>query len=91
MRYLGCMLVLVAISTPAIAKPVSVDGHIRRDGTYVPSHQRTAPNSTINDNWTTKPNVNPNTGRAGTREPTYGGWGSSSNSGRSRSSSTWGN
>lgn len=90
MRYLYCALALAVISTPTFGKPVNVDGHVRRDGVYVPPHQRTSPNSTINDNWSTKPNVNPNTGRAGTREPTYGGWGSSSGNSRSRNS-TWGN
>lgn len=88
MRHLACVLALAVVSTPAFAKPVSVDGHIRRDGTYVPPHQRTAPNSTINDNWSTKPNVNPNTGRAGTREPSWGG--SSNSNTRSRSNSGWG-
>ena len=52
---------------------VYVSGHVRNDGTYVPGHHRTAPNSTINDNWTTRPNVNPYNGRVGTRSPSYGG------------------
>jgi hypothetical protein len=41
--------------------------HIRKDGTYVPSHRRSNPNRNSQDNWTTKPNVNPYTGRQGTR------------------------
>jgi hypothetical protein len=46
-----------------------VGGHIRRDGTYVQPHHRTAPNSTQRDNFSSKPNVNPYTGKPGTREP----------------------
>lgn len=87
MRYIVGFLALAAMGAVVEAKPVQVDGHIRRDGTYVPPHTRTAPNSTINDNWSTKPNVNPNTGRAGTREPS---WGNSSSSTNSRKGSSWG-
>lgn len=87
MRYLIGLVALATAGPAVVAKPVQVDGHVRRDGTYVPPHTRTAPNSTVNDNWSTKPNVNPTTGKAGTREPS---WGSSSNNGRSRESSAWG-
>jgi hypothetical protein len=48
---------------------VGVRPHIRRDGTYVQPHYRTAPNSTQRDNFSRKPNVNPYTGKPGTREP----------------------
>lgn len=50
---------------------VSVDGYYRKDGTYVETHQRSAPNSTVNDNWSTKGNENPYTGKAGTK---HGQW-----------------
>lgn len=46
-----------------------VAGHVRRDGTYVQPHQRTHPNQTERDNWSSKPNINPYTGKEGTREP----------------------
>lgn len=48
-----------------------VRGYTRSDGTYVQPHHRTTPNTTRNDNWTTRPNVNPYTGRIGTRAPDY--------------------
>lgn len=48
---------------------VGVRPHTRRDGTYVQPHHRTAPNSTQRDNFGSKPNVNPYTGKPGTREP----------------------
>lgn len=59
------------IATSAAAQ-VGVSGYYRSNGTYVAPHVRTNPNNTINDNWTTRPNVNPYTGRVGTRSPSYG-------------------
>jgi hypothetical protein len=50
--------------------PVHVKGYTKSNGTYVDAHYRTAPNETINDNWSTKPNVNPYTGKVGTVSPT---------------------
>ena len=47
-----------------------VSGYYRSNGTYVQPHYRTNPNNTINDNWSTAPNVNPFTGRVGTVAPT---------------------
>lgn len=46
-----------------------VDGYVRRNGTYVQPHQRTNANNTINDNYTTYPNVNPHTGAQGRIRP----------------------
>lgn len=48
---------------------VGVRPHTRRDGTFVQPHHRTAPNSTQRDNFSSKPNSNPYTGKPGTREP----------------------
>lgn len=42
-----------------------VDGHTRKDGTYVQPHQRTVPNNTSNDNYGTSGNYNPYTGTTG--------------------------
>lgn len=59
----------------AVQADVYVHGYYRKDGTYVQPHYRSNPNSTRNDNWTTRGNVNPYTGKVGTRapEPSYGG------------------
>lgn len=46
---------------------VSVRGYYRSNGTYVQPHQRTYPNSTRNDNYSTIGNTNPYTGKAGTQ------------------------
>lgn len=47
----------------------SVRGYSKRDGTYVAPHYRTNPNTTQRDNWSSRPNVNPYTGKSGTKEP----------------------
>jgi hypothetical protein len=46
-----------------------VNGYYKKDGTYVDGHYRTTSNNTNQDNYTTKPNVNPYTGKNGTVEP----------------------
>ena len=47
----------------------SVRGHGTSKGTYVAPHRATNPNSTKFDNWSTKGNVNPYTGKVGTKNP----------------------
>jgi hypothetical protein len=49
--------------------PVRVKGYTRKNGTKVAPSYRTAPNGTEKDNYSTKGNVNPHTGKAGTKEP----------------------
>lgn len=44
-------------------------GHYRRNGTYVEGHRSSNPNNTTSDNWSTKGNYNPYTGKQGTRNP----------------------
>ena len=51
------------------AAPTHVRGYIKRDGAYVMPHTRTAPNATKSDNWSSKPNINPYTGKQGTKDP----------------------
>ena len=46
---------------------VLVRGHYRSNGTYVQPHYRSNPDGNFSNNWTTYPNINPYTGRAGTR------------------------
>jgi len=45
----------------------SVRGHVRKDGSYVPQHRRTNPDKNFNNNWSTKPNSNPYTGKEGSK------------------------
>jgi hypothetical protein len=51
------------------SRTVPVRPHIRNNSTIVMPHFRTSPNSTIKDNWSTRPNINPFTGKSGTRNP----------------------
>lgn len=62
------LLILTAfLFTSALSfAQVSVRGYYRSNGTYVQPHQRTYPNSTVNDNYSTIGNVNPYTGTYGT-------------------------
>jgi hypothetical protein len=61
---------LTTIATPALAQAShSVRGYTRADGTYVAPHRATNPNDTRADNWSTKGNVNPDTGKDGTVDP----------------------
>ncbi len=53
----------------ATAKTVHVRAHVTKTGTYVPAHVRTAPDHSKANNWSSKPNVNPYTGKAGTKDP----------------------
>lgn len=55
--------------------PVHVNGYYRKDGTYVPSHMRSAPDGNFSNNWSTKGNVNPYTGKEGTRVTPPSGYG----------------
>ena len=48
-------------------REVYVEGYTRSDGTPVRGHYRTAPNSTASDNWSSMGNINPHTGRLGTK------------------------
>ena len=48
---------------------VHVRGHVTKAGTYIAPSYRTAPDHTKLNNWSSKPNVNPYTGRSGTKDP----------------------
>lgn len=45
----------------------SVKDYSKNDGTHVEQHRKTNPDDTKNNNWSTKGNVNPDTGKAGTK------------------------
>ena len=50
----------------------SVKGYVKKDGTYVAPSHATNPNSSKADNWTSKGNTNPHTGKEGTKDPVTG-------------------
>lgn len=75
MRSFIVLLSVVALATSASVdakpkgSPVYVAPHVTKTGTYVKGSMRTSPNTTRVDNYSTKGNVNPYTGEAGTKSP----------------------
>ena len=64
------MLIIFAAGS-AFARDTYVKGYYRSNGTYVQPHYRTSPDNSLLNNYSTKGNVNPYTGRKGTVNP-YG-------------------
>lgn len=67
MRLLFVFVAASIILTTAAQADTYVKGHTRSNGTYVQPHYRSDSNSTTRDNWSTKGNTNPYTGRQGTK------------------------
>jgi hypothetical protein len=53
--------------TGSRSSSVHVRGYTRSNGTVVQPHRRSAADGRFSNNWTTRGNVNPYTGRAGSR------------------------
>lgn len=68
MRLTIIIITMVLISFSAFAD-VSVRGYTRQDGTYVQPYHRSNPDGNPNNNWSTKGNTNPYTGREGSQQP----------------------
>jgi hypothetical protein len=77
MRWLLLVLVMLLNLSPlaearsrrSSGGTTSVRPSVTRTGTLRQGHFRTSPNSTKLDNWSTKGNVNPFTGKRGSRNP----------------------
>lgn len=69
MRAVLIGVLAIAATTVAIAQPIQRNGYVRKDGTYVAPSYSSRPNGTKLDNYSTKGNVNPYTGRVGTVDP----------------------
>lgn len=48
---------------------VRAKGYTKKNGIYVAPHYKTSPDKSKTDNWSTKGNVNPMTGKKGTADP----------------------
>ena len=70
-RFFLTALLLLSVSAWS---DVYVRGYYNSNGTYVSPHYRSSPNSTALDNWSTKGNTNPYTGKMGTRNPSDSVW-----------------
>lgn len=62
-----CFLTLPACASGSGSGSVHVRGSVTRRGVYRQPHHRTAPDRTQHNNWSTKGNRNPYTGKAGTK------------------------
>ena len=67
MKTLIALLVVTLTCAVAVGKPTSTKGYIKKNGTYVAPHYKTAPDKTKNNNYSTRGNANPMTGKEGTK------------------------
>lgn len=67
-KILHLVIALSLLSMSAFAQ-TKVRPYTKKNGTHVEGHQRTRPNSTEKDNYSSKGNVNPYTGKKGTKTP----------------------
>ena len=65
------VILVMASQSKAYADDVFVDAYKRANGILVPGHYRTNPDSTVNNNWVTKGNVNPYTSKPGYKPREY--------------------
>lgn len=72
-RFLIIASVVVVALTPILAEAKggshSVRGYTTKNGTYVAPHRQTNPDKSKLNNWSTKGNTNPYTGKPGTKKP----------------------
>lgn len=61
--------IILLLAAGAAHAQTQVDGYIRKDGTYVPPHVRSDSNDTKFDNYGSKGNFNPYSGKTGTVDP----------------------
>jgi len=66
MKSLGIAALLLIAGSATAQTPAHVDGYLKKDGTYVQPHMKTTPDATKDNNYSSKGNVNPYTGKEGT-------------------------
>ncbi len=66
---LACIALLSLMVSTSYAGTTRVRGYYKKNGTYVQPHYRSTPDSSKLNNWSTKGNVNPYTGKKGTIDP----------------------
>lgn len=67
MKRLIAIALMTAFALPAFGKTTSVRAHVTKKGAYVPPHHRTTPDKSKTNNYSSKGNVNPYTGKTGTK------------------------
>ena len=69
MKTVVLIAAIALLATPTLARTVSVKPHVTKQGVYKSPSYRTSPNTTKIDNYSSKPNINPYTGKSGTVDP----------------------
>lgn len=69
MKTQALTILALCCGTAMAAGSHSVKGYYKKDGTFVAPSQATNPNSTKVDNYSSKGNYNPATGKEGTKDP----------------------
>lgn len=64
-------VVLAAVVASQVSAQVQVDGYVKKDGTYVAPHYRSAPDSSPTNNYSYPGNTNPYSGRQAAPSPSY--------------------
>jgi hypothetical protein len=67
MRFLIATIMVAALASSAMAQR-TVRGYVKKNGAYVQQHHRTSPDHTQRNNYSAKGNVNPYTGKPGTKK-----------------------
>lgn len=68
-KILATMAIGLLLATGTAAADKRVKGYVTKRGTYVAPHYQTRSNSTKTDNYSSKPNSNPYTGKKGYVNP----------------------
>ena len=66
MTHVLAVVAVLLVASTADARP-RVRSYVTKQGTYVPSHYRTARDGAKSNNWSTKGNSNPYTGKRGSK------------------------
>lgn len=66
-RFFITFSIILNLFLSSLLADVYVRGYFRRNGTFVFPHFRSTPDSNIWNNWSTYPNINPYTGKQGTK------------------------
>lgn len=68
-RAISAAVLGMLLAFGASAADTYTKGYVKKDGTYVQGHYKTKANNTKTDNYSTKGNTNPYTGKKGTKDP----------------------
>lgn len=69
LTYVTLVLALIGFVVFNVDAYQRTKGYLKKNGTYVAPHYKTSSDKSKMDNWSTKGNVNPTTGKKGTVNP----------------------